>query len=86
MLTLYQFNALDLADRIELTENFGAYMELNRRVEGCKVALFALYGFYVEVFLHEEQDRIIKVNSFSSYGKLDQYIQGIDISDIYAML
>jgi hypothetical protein len=82
MLTHCQFNSLDHADRIQILEDFGTYLELSRQSEGCKVALFDLYGFYVEVYLDQQEDRIIKLHGFGNTNRLEKYLRQIDISSM----
>jgi hypothetical protein len=86
MLTLYQFNSLDHTERIQILEDFGTYLEVNRHSDGCKVALFSLYGFYVEVYLREVTDTIVKLKGFHSLTRLDLYLNQVDISSLYSVL
>jgi hypothetical protein len=82
MSTLCQFNRLSLNSRIDLLEKDGIYLEVFRIVEPQKIALFSLYGFYVEVWLNEEIERISKVIAFSEYKKLDPFLWCIDIESV----
>lgn len=75
-----------IADRMQIVEDFGSYLEVDRLSNGCKLALFALYGFYVEVWLNEHTDTIIKLNGFTSLTRLDLYLNQVDISAVYSVI
>jgi hypothetical protein len=85
-LTLCQFVALCEEERIALLGDHGVYLDVYRYSQGCKVALFKLWGFYCEVWLHKKTNKILNVNAFSSYKRLDLYLDQVDISPIYSLL
>jgi hypothetical protein len=82
MLTTYQFDELKLSEQIEIVEDFGVYLEVVRRSNGCKVALFALYCFYVEVYLKELTDTIVRIKPFTHMTRLEMYLDQIDITEL----
>jgi len=82
-MTIQEFNALPLADRWELLDSEGIYLELNRLTAAHTVALFHIYGFYAEVWLHNLQDRLTKAYAFDSSRKLDPYLALIDLDELY---
>jgi hypothetical protein len=85
-LTLYQFNSLTEPERYWHIENKGVFLEVSRPEGIYRVALFELYGFYVEVWLNQKTDRINKTNSFKTTKRLDLYLSGIDLTAIYNLL
>jgi hypothetical protein len=82
MLTLCEFNALEHIERIQAVEDHGVYLEVFRRSEGCKIALFALHGYYVEVYLKTATDNIIKVKAFTDMRRLEMYLEQINITPL----
>jgi hypothetical protein len=84
--TLHQFNALEPEEQMNILQEYGVYLDVYRKAEQCRVALFKLYGFYCEVWLHKRKDRVLRVIAFSSYRRLDFYLDQIDLSEIYALL
>lgn len=84
--TVLQFNRLQESQRYDLLENYGTYLETDRYETGYKVALFHLFQYYVEVWLHEKTGALYKAHAFSSYEKLDPFLDNININDIHAWL
>ena len=85
-ITAEQFNRLQEAQQYDLLEKQGTYLQVYQRVGPVKMALFALYSFYVEVHLHQVHDTLLKATAFSDYKKLDPYVKELDITDIYVLL
>ena len=81
-----QFNHLSESQQYDLLEKRGVYLQVYQRVGPVKMALFALFSFYVEVHLHQVHDTLLKATAFSDYKKLDPYVKELDITDIYVLL
>ena len=84
--TLSQFNRLSTSEKYGLLEDHGIYLDTYRLEGPYKVALFALSAFYCEVWLNVKTDQLYKAEAFSSYKKLDPFLQEIDITSIYTVL
>ncbi len=84
--TVEQFNRLLEPQKYDLLENYGTYLDTYRHVDGYKVALFAIFQYYCEVWLSEKTDTLYKATAFKSYKKLDTYLDKIDLSVVYALL
>jgi hypothetical protein len=65
-LTLHQFNQLSNAEKNWLLEYEGAYLQTFRIEGNYKVALFSLYDYYVEVWLNQSTDELMKASAFLS--------------------
>ncbi len=79
-MTLYEFNALDEAEQIEViwdSPNVG-----ERNDGDYKIKLFQIDSFYVETYRHIEHDVLKRIRSFSSIDQLQPYIGQIDISNL----
>ena len=70
-MTLAEFNALDLDRRCEAIWEWGFYISRNKTDKINKV-LYSLNGFFTEMVLRLEDNKIIEVNAFE---KVDQTIQ-----------
>lgn len=66
MLTLYQFNVLPDGERTNVLWNEGVCLDLFREENQCKIVLYALYSFYVEVWYGIVDNKIERLRSFSS--------------------
>lgn len=85
-ITLYQFNRLSKRQQYGLLENYGTFLDVFRSEGTYKVVLFDFNGYYVEVWVHQKTDELLKAVAFTSYNKLDPYLKGIDIKAISAIL
>lgn len=83
---LYQFNQLDTGERFRWIVEDGVYLGVNRYVRGYRIALFSLYGYYVEVYIHTKTGIIHKVRPFFSYKKLDAFLPEVEIKEIEELL
>ncbi|HEY1112378.1 MAG TPA: hypothetical protein VGE66_02420 [Chitinophagaceae bacterium] len=83
---LYQFNQLDTGERFRWIVEDGVFLGVNRYVRGYRIALFSLYGYYVEVYIHTKTGTIGKVRPFFSYKKLDAFLPEVEIKEIEELL
>ena len=83
---LYQFNQLSMGERFAWIIEEGIYLGVNRYVKGYRVALFSLYGYYVEVYISKKTESIHKVVPFFSYKKLDAFLPEVNIEDVTKLL
>lgn len=83
---LYQFNQLSVRERFAWIIEEGIYLGVNRYVKGHRVALFSLYGYYVEVYISKKTESIQKVVPFFSYKKLDAFLPEVNIEEVTDLL
>lgn len=83
---IYQFNQLSIGERFRWIVEEGIYLGVNRYVKGYRIALFSLYGYYVEVYIHAKTGIIGKVCPFFSYKKLDAFLPEVNISEVTELL
>jgi hypothetical protein len=69
-----------------LIEDHGTYLETSYLHAEIQVALFELFGFYVEVWLDRSKDRLIKATAFTSYKELDLFIKVIDLTEYIVLI
>lgn len=84
-MTLYEFNLLeDNAKKADVVWEQGVYIASRRSPHNVhvKIMLYQLPKFYVEVFFDIQQNKILRLLSFSSVGNLDPYLSCINIDDI----
>ena len=80
-LTLYEFNSLNEFEKGEALWEYGVHV--SERFEGeCRYALYQLSNFYVEVKYNGCINEISKFTSFSTYTKIEPYLDKIDISQL----
>ena len=69
-MTLYEFNVLDLNNKMESVNHLGVYLD-NYIAETEKFNLYAIDMFFVEVTYSSIENRITGIKSFKSGHLLD---------------
>jgi hypothetical protein len=83
---IYEFNRLSIGERFRWIVEEGIFLGVNRYVKDYRIALFSLYGYYVEVYIHTKTGTLGKVHPFFSYKKLDAFLQEVNISEVTELL
>ena len=71
-MTLYEFNALELNERMEAVNQYGTYLD-NYFGNGERCNCYAIDKFFVEVVYNAEHNTITEVRSFKTGQLLDKY-------------
>ena len=71
-MTLYEFNILDLNNKMECVNQLGIYLD-NHITETEKFNLYAIDMFFVEVCYNSIENKITEIKSFKSGHLLDRY-------------
>ena len=71
-MTLYEFNALELNERMEAVNQYGTFLD-NHITEKEKCNCYAIDKFFVEVVYNSEHNTITEIRSFKSGHSLDKY-------------
>jgi hypothetical protein len=85
MISCQEYQMLDELLQVELIKVDGAYL-MHRKTENLKVELFALYGFYVEVFYSKSESEPLYFKSFERDKDLNIYLERIIIDGIFERL
>ncbi|QXV63654.1 hypothetical protein INP83_11060 [Mucilaginibacter sp. 21P] len=75
-MTQLEFNALDLPEKAEAVW-LGTFLA-DREAEGMVVQLYALTGFYVEVYYDRKTNKIADLRSFTATQQLAPYLSQIN--------
>jgi len=71
-MTLYEFNVLELNERMEALNQYGTFLD-NHITEKEKCNCYAIDKFFVEVLYDAEHNTITEVRSFKYGHSLDKY-------------
>jgi hypothetical protein len=71
-MTLYEFNALELNERMEAVNQYGTYLD-NYIGNGERCNCYAIDKFFVEVVYDAKHNTITEVRSFKTGHSLDKY-------------
>jgi hypothetical protein len=85
MISCEEYQLLDDLLQAQLLKLDGVYLML-RKTANVKVELFALYGFYVEVFYKKSDNEPLYFKSFEGGRNLDVYLEAITIHGIFEKL
>jgi hypothetical protein len=78
-MTIYQHKVLQEKEQAEVLWEMGVH--LGERFDGeHKILLYQIEGFYVEVFYHQEQNKLVRLRSFRSVDQLRSYLERIHVS------
>jgi hypothetical protein len=78
-MTLYEFQTLQEGVKLEILRREGCYIG-KRKELGCKVLMFQLEGFYVEIFYRKHRYHIERLRCLNSTVFLEPYLNQIDIT------
>lgn len=71
-MTLYEFNILDLNNKMEVVNQQGIYLDSHIDKKE-KFNLYAIDMFFVEVCYNSKENKITDINSFKSGHLLNRY-------------
>lgn len=80
-MTLFDFQLLPDADKIDLLYNQGVYLG-KRKQNDVTILLFQVEGFYVEVFYKKYRKYVSRIYCFGSTSLLDPYLEQIDVEHL----
>ena len=78
-MTLYQYKALQEGEQATVLWDKGVFLG-ERSYEEHRILLYQIDGFYVEVFYHQEQNKLVRLRSFRIVDQLRPYLERMDIT------
>jgi hypothetical protein len=81
MLSCEEFQLLDELMQEQLLKIDGVFL-MRRKTSKLHAELFALYDFYVEVFLEKSATTLLYIKAYDSVNKLDAYLENIIIDGL----
>ena len=86
MLSVRQFKKADIHAQSYYLNDHGVYLDVCIDKDGAKVALYALYDHYVEVYYEMNNFVVRKINCFKSLKRLEPFLPKINIDEINMLL
>ncbi len=77
------FRILEFDQKYDRISTRGRYLTF-RYLGECKVFLYLLDNFFVEIFYSLKYQRVLLINAFEYTVGLDPYLEGISLSDLYS--
>ena len=75
------FNQLSDKGKCFHIKNNGTYLA-TRKESGCWINLYAINGFFAEVWFQLTDNKIVFVSTFQDITGTERYLEKIDISDL----
>jgi|GraSoiStandDraft_16_1057320.scaffolds.fasta_scaffold8171146_1 hypothetical protein len=82
MLSCEEFQDMDESIQSEILWIDGVLL-MERKTERLNVELYALFGFYVELFFDDKSEDPLYVKSFQNTFGLDVYLESISIDAVF---
>ena len=76
-MTLYEFNRLELNERMEAVNQYGTFLD-NYITQDIRINCYTIDKFFVEVVYNAEHNTITEVRSFKYGHSLDKYAPKIN--------
>jgi hypothetical protein len=81
-MTITQFGQLPLQERAQYAWLNGKFL-LNKEGRWTKTNLYALYDFFVEIWIDRSRNSITHITAFDQGKKLDAYLQTITLPGLF---
>ncbi len=79
------FNKLSDKGKCFHIKNNGSFLA-TRKESGCWINLYAINGFFAEVWFQLSDNKIVYVSGFDNVNSMGKYLEIIDISDLETVL
>ncbi|MBX2968269.1 MAG: hypothetical protein KF803_02775 [Cyclobacteriaceae bacterium] len=76
------FNSLDDHGRAVMVWELGEYV-LTRDYYGYRVNLYAMPGYYVEIYYRPGENRMEKIEGFTDRERLEKFLPAIQLDDSF---
>jgi hypothetical protein len=83
MTTMLEFGALSFEKKCDLVTYQGQYLGC-RILSECKVFLYSIEDFFIEVFYSPKYEKVLMINAFDEARGLTPYLERISLADLYS--
>ena len=82
-MTLLSFHRLAPLEQQDHVLNTGTHL-MTRQEPKYLINLYAVDGFYVELFFYRKHSQAVKINAFESTSLLESYLDDINLSELFS--
>lgn len=75
----FQFSSFER--KCDIVTGYSNYVMM-RRLEETKIYLYALEGFFIEVYYSPKYKKVLMINAFDDKQGIEPYLEDISLSDI----
>lgn len=83
MISFKKYKSLPQSEQADILLEQGVFLEMIRQTSKLEVELYALEGFYVEVFFDRKTDEPLYLKAFRNLKLLEPYLTIIDIDHLF---
>jgi hypothetical protein len=83
MISFKKYKSLPQSEQADILLEQGVFLEMIRQTSKLEVELYALEGFYVEVFFDRKTDEPLYLKAFRNLKLLEPYLIIIDIDHLF---
>lgn len=83
MISFKKYISLPQSEQADILLEQGVFLEMIRQTSKLEVELYALEGFYVEVFFDRKTDEPLYLKAFRNLKLLEPYLTIIDIDHLF---
>ena len=80
-MTIYQYHQLEEKNQLDTVEQSGVLIA-ERDLPFCRVKLYQVENFYVEIYHHTHFNVVVNINSFTNTDCLNPYLEQINIEGL----
>ena len=83
MIHFKKYKSLPQSEQADILLGHGVYLEMIRQTSKLEVELYALEGFYVEVYFDRKSEEPLFLKAFKNMKYLEPYLTIIDIDHLF---
>ncbi len=83
MISFKKYKSLPQSEQADILLEHGVFLEMIRQTTKLEVELYALEGFYVEVFFDRKTDEPLYLKAFRNLKLLEPYLTIINIDHLF---
>ena len=85
MINYKLYKSLPQSEQADILLEHGVYLELVRQTSRVEIELYALDGFYVEVYFDRRSEEPFYLKAFRNIRLLEPYLTVIDIEPLFQL-
>ena len=83
MIHFKKYKSLPQSEQADILLEHGVYLDMFRQTSKLEVELYALEGFYVEVYFDRKSEEPLFLKAFKNMKYLEPYLTIIDIDHLF---
>lgn len=81
-MNIYQYHQLEEKNQLDALDQSGVLIA-EREAAFCRIKLYQVENFYVEIYHHTHFNVVVNINSFTNTDCLTPYLENINIDSLF---